>query len=164
MVKVTERMPQSGGVGVALGYSSTLYSVTRLLGYALLGYCYSVTRLRFTRLRFTRLLGYSVTLYSVTRLLGYSSTLHSVTRPDARFWTTRAEPTSPGDTPRSVKNGRWNVATDSRQKTRFSAAVIDLTVARVWMPAHVAARSDAETSRLLDVPVGNVPLLCGLWR
>jgi hypothetical protein len=44
MVKVAERMPRSGGVGVALGYSSTLYSV------------------------------------------------YSVTRPDARFWTTRAEP------------------------------------------------------------------------
>jgi hypothetical protein len=113
MVKVAERMPRSGGVGVALGYSSTLYSVTRLLG------------------------------YSVTRLLGYS-----VTRPDARFWTTRAEPTTPGDTPQSVKDGRWNVATDSRRKTRFSAAVIDLTVARVWMPAHVAARSDAETAPL----------------
>jgi hypothetical protein len=115
MVKVAERMPRSGGVGVALGYSFTLYSVTRLLVYA---------------------------------LLGYSSTLYSVTRPDARFWTTRAEPTTPGDTPQSVKNGRWNVATDSRRKTRFSAAVIDLTVARVWMPAHVAARSDAETAPL----------------
>jgi hypothetical protein len=67
MVKVTERMPQSGGVGVALGYSSTLYSVTRLLGYALLGYCYSVTRLRFTRLRFTRLLGYALLGYSARR-------------------------------------------------------------------------------------------------
>jgi hypothetical protein len=123
MVKVAERMPRSGGVGVALGYSSTLYSVTRLLGYSV-----------------TRLLVYA--------LLGYSSTLYSVTRPDARFWTTRAEPTTPGDTPQSVKNGRWNVATDSRRKTRFSAAVIDLTVARVWMPAHVAARSDAETAPL----------------
>jgi len=29
MVKVAERMPRSGGVGVALGYSSTLYSVRR---------------------------------------------------------------------------------------------------------------------------------------
>jgi hypothetical protein len=68
MVKVAERMPRSGGVGVALGYSSTLYSITRLLGYSV-----------------TRLLGYSVTRllgYSVTRLLG----------PDARFWTTRAKP------------------------------------------------------------------------
>jgi hypothetical protein len=75
MVKVTERMPQSGGVGVALGYSSTLYSVTRLLGY-------SVTRLRFTRLL---LLSYpvtlhSVTLYSVTRLLVYASLGYSARR------------------------------------------------------------------------------------
>jgi hypothetical protein len=121
---------------VALGYSFTLYSVTRLLGYS--STLYSVTRL----------LGYSVTRLLVYALLGYSSTLYSVTRPDARFWTTRAEPTTPGDTPQSVKDGRWNVATDSRRKTRFSAAVIDLTVARVWMPAHVAARSDAETAPL----------------
>jgi hypothetical protein len=116
---------------VRRGWRGARLLVYALLVYALLGY--SVTRL----------LG-----YSVTRLLGYSSTLYSVTRPDARFWTTRAEPTSSGDTPQSVKNGRWNVATDSRQKTRFSAAVIDLTVARVWMPAHVAARSDAETAPL----------------
>jgi hypothetical protein len=80
MVKVAERMPQSGGVGVALGYSSTLYSVTRLLGYALLGYCYSVTRLRFTRLRFTRLLGYALLGYSVTRLLVYASLGYSARR------------------------------------------------------------------------------------
>ena len=58
-------MPRSGGVGVALGYSSTLYSVTRLLGY-------SVTRL--LGYSVTRLLGYSVTrLLGFTRLLGYSS-------------------------------------------------------------------------------------------
>jgi hypothetical protein len=103
---------------------------------------------RGARLLVYALLGYSVTRLLVYALLGYSSTLYSVTRPDARFWTTRAEPTTPGDTPQSVKNGRWNVATDSRRKTRFSAAVIDLTVARVWMPAHVAARSDAETAPL----------------
>jgi hypothetical protein len=56
MVKVAERMPRSGGVGVALGYSSTLYSVTRLLGYSV-----------------TRLLGYSVTRLLVYASLGYSA-------------------------------------------------------------------------------------------
>jgi hypothetical protein len=65
-------MPRSGGVGVALGYSSTLYSVTWLLGYSvtrLLGY--SVTRL--LGYSVTRLLGYSVTRLLVYALLGYSA-------------------------------------------------------------------------------------------
>jgi hypothetical protein len=75
MVKVTERMPQSGGVGVALGYSSTLYSVTRLLGYSVT--LYSVT---VTQLPGYASLGYALLGYSVTRLLVYASLGYSARR------------------------------------------------------------------------------------
>src|ERR1700688_3288590 len=91
-------------VGVALGYSSTLYSVTRLLG------------------------------YSVTRLLGYS-----VTRFDATFWTTRVG-TRPLQRYATIRKRPVQVATNSRRKKRFSAAVVDLSVARAWTPAQPLVR------------------------
>ena len=80
MVKVTERMPQSGGVGVALGYSSTLYSVTRFRFTRLLLLSYPVTLHSVTLYSVTRLLGYALLGYSVTRLLVYASLGYSARR------------------------------------------------------------------------------------
>src|SRR5450631_3014605 len=88
---------------------------SRAHGQGWVGAWRSATRLRFTR--FTQLLG-----------------------PTRGFGRHALSPITPGDTPQSVRLVGSEVATDSRRKTRFSVAVIDLTVAIVWTPAHLEYR------------------------
>ena len=95
--------------------------------------------------------------------LGYSSTLYSVTRFDAMFWTTRVV-TRPLQRYATIRKRPVQAATDSRLKARFSAAVVDLTVARMWDALPMWRRGNAGHARPpLTRPAPTIPQSRPRW-